>query len=403
MKALSVVACVALFVSSVASQVTLLEPDFAVKTYPPSAGAKYITCSPGGIWPDGVFFADSGGGAIEHLAPDDTVSVFAGGLGFPVGMEFGPGPGATFGDFLYVADFAANAIFTVDPGGVVVPFVGATAPGDLVFDPSGVYGTDLFSTVAFAGPLSKLDPFGVATPFSPVAAAYMDFGPGGAWGTGMYSTDTFSAGIAKVDVAGFPTPFLTGMSAAEGFDWADGAGFGGDLFATDVGTGEILRVDSSGTSSLFALLDGAADVEQCDCGIYVVSNLGGCYKIYVPWVDLGAGLGGTGGTPVLVGTGELQGADPITLRLSGALGDANATLVIGFSQLNAGFKGGTLVPSPDVLITGLTTTTSGDLDISATWPTAVPSCVEVVLQYWISDPGGPKNFSASNGLSANTP
>lgn len=67
------------------------------------------------------------------------------------------------------------------------------------------------------------------------------------------------------------------MTTPEGFDWA----FDGDMFATDVGTGEILRVKSNGSTSLFATVDGAADVayRPSEDALYVVSNVGGLYRI----------------------------------------------------------------------------------------------------------------------------
>ncbi len=403
MRAWIAVLCVVCCVSSVAAQLTVLEPGFAVKTYPAGVGAKYISCSPGGLWPDGVFFADSGAGVIEHLAPDDTMSIFASGFGFPAGMEFGPGPAALYGDFMYVADFSAGTISKVDPGGVVTPFTFVTSPGDVVFDPSGAYGPALFTTTAFSGPMLLVDPFGLTAFFSAVPAAYMDFGPGGAWGTGMYSTD--ATGISKVDAFGVATPFVGGFATSEGFDWAFGPGFGGDLFATDVAGGAIVRIDSTGSASLFATLPGAADVEACGGGLYVVSNLGGCFKVYVPWVDLGSGLAGTYGTPLLVGTGDLQGGDPLEISLTNALEDTTAWLIVGFSELNASFKGGTMVPdfnAPGFFVP-LSTGALGEIVIPGIWPLGVPSDFSLYLQYWIEDPAGPVSFSASNAISGTTP
>ncbi|TPW07470.1 MAG: FG-GAP repeat-containing protein, partial [Acidimicrobiaceae bacterium] len=75
--------------------------------------------------------------------------------------------------------------------------------------------------------------------------------------------------------------------------------------------------------------------------------------------DLGNGLAGANGVPALAGEGTLQPGSSITLSLSGALANAPATLVIGLSQLGAPFKGGVLVPSPDLLLGGFVTGAGG--------------------------------------------
>jgi len=273
--ALAALAFAAASFSPAAAQLTVLPPGFNVKTLPPSVGTKQLECSPGGVWGNYVYAADSSGGAIERIDFADNVSLFASGLNFPVGLEFGPGPGANFGTFLYVAEAFGGLISRVDTSGVVSPFAPMTAPSGVRFDPSGVYGTDLFVVEsAFAGPIVTLPPAGgPPAVFSSAAAAYVKFGPGGAWGSGMYSTS--GPGLVKIDAAGVASPFVTGLTMTQGFDWA----FGGDLFATDVISGEIYRVDSTGAKTLWATLPGAADVAFCNSALYVVSNVGGCYKV----------------------------------------------------------------------------------------------------------------------------
>ena len=122
-----------------------------------------------------------------------------------------------------------------------------------------------------------------------------------------------------------------------------------------------------------------------------------------PWSDLGQGLAGTHGVPVLDGSGDLSAGSSVTLTLGNAIENAAVGFVLGLSQLNANFKGGTLVPNPDFIITGLTTNGSGDLSLTATWPAGVPSGFVTYFQEWITDPAGPKGFSASNGLAGTAP
>ncbi|HZM01176.1 MAG TPA: PKD domain-containing protein, partial [Planctomycetota bacterium] len=121
------------------------------------------------------------------------------------------------------------------------------------------------------------------------------------------------------------------------------------------------------------------------------------------WSDLGLGLAGLTGVPGLAGSGTLVASTPVGLHLSGARPGAAVVLVIGFSSLSAPFKGGTLVPSPDLLLTGLTSNSLGLLNLTATWPSGIPSGTQIWFQDWIADAAGPLGFSATNGLRATTP
>ncbi len=119
----------------------------------------------------------------------------------------------------------------------------------------------------------------------------------------------------------------------------------------------------------------------------------------VVWADLGSGLAGTGaGTPQLVGTGTLSPFSSNALVLSDALPSTSTALVVGFSQIDAPFKGGVLVPDVDLLLTGLPVDAGGGLSLPFTWPNGVPGGFELFVQHWITDAGGPKGFSASNAV-----
>ncbi len=121
------------------------------------------------------------------------------------------------------------------------------------------------------------------------------------------------------------------------------------------------------------------------------------------WTDMGQGLAGAAGVPSLTGISLLYPHFPFTLVLADGPPAAPVVLVVGFTALNAPFKGGVMVPSPAVLITGLATNGSGSLQLSAGWPGGVPSGFEFYLQAWIPDASGPFGFSASNALAAETP
>jgi len=121
------------------------------------------------------------------------------------------------------------------------------------------------------------------------------------------------------------------------------------------------------------------------------------------WIDVGGALAGTAGTPVLQGAGTLLDGAPTKLSLGAALPGAAAHLVIGFAALDAPFKGGTLVPVPAIVLSGLVVDGGGALQLAGSWPAGLPSDFESWLQFWIVDPAGPAGFSASNGLLAITP
>src|SRR5262245_63901950 len=68
-----------------------------------------------------------------------------------------------------------------------------------------------------------------------------------------------------------------------------------------------------------------------------------------PWTDLGQALAGAAGAPDLQATGSLADGTQLVLDLLAAAPVAPAVLVVGQSALSAPFKGGVLVPAPDLL------------------------------------------------------
>jgi hypothetical protein len=117
----------------------------------------------------------------------------------------------------------------------------------------------------------------------------------------------------------------------------------------------------------------------------------------------GLGLGGSDGVPVLEGVSTLLPLDPIALSLEKALAGSTTNLVVGVSTIFAPFKGGTLVPAPDVLLLGLPVDAGGRLLLQGTWPAGIPSGTGVHFQHWVTDQAGPAGFAASNGLGGTTP
>lgn len=121
------------------------------------------------------------------------------------------------------------------------------------------------------------------------------------------------------------------------------------------------------------------------------------------WQDVGNGLAGVAGVPTMVGGGDQTVGSLTTLDVSSAAPSASAWLIVGLSDLSAPFKGGVLVPNPDIIIGPFGTSAGGALSLSSSWPPNVPSGTEAWWQMWIQDAAAVKNFSATNGLLSTSP
>ena len=177
-----------------------------------------------------------------------------------------------------------------------------------------------------------------------------------------------------------------------------------------VGADISLSLDANGFGHLDAtnIVLGTIDVDLgFPLGVQPVDitslRIAGNMTIHPTWFDLGNGLTGTGATPVLIAAGTLEANSQGVVGLATDLAGGTAHLVVGLSLLNAPFKGGTLVPSADVLILGLPLDAAGDLALPYTWPAGVPSRASLYMQFWMPDAGAPVGFSASNGVRGETP
>jgi serine protease AprX len=131
-----------------------------------------------------------------------------------------------------------------------------------------------------------------------------------------------------------------------------------------------------------------------------VADAGAALTAQGQWTSLGAGVAGTQGVPVLQGAGSIVPTEPVTLGITKGRPGALAVLVVGVSQLHAPFKGGTLVPFPNLLLGGLLLNASGALELTAPWASGLPPGTAVYVQAWIPDPVAVKGYAASNGLKA---
>lgn len=158
------------------------------------------------------------------------------------------------------------------------------------------------------------------------------------------------------------------------------------------------------TGMTAGMLRNCTDVSADGLAITGWGNSGAWFvKVASPWTDLGNGLAGSAGVPLLAGEGNLQPGSDLVLTLSGAAAAAPATLVAGFSLLGAPFKGGVLVPSPGLLLAGLATDAAGGLLLAGTWPAGVPSGLDLFFQAWVADAGASAGLAASNAVRAAVP
>jgi hypothetical protein len=82
---------------------------------------------------------------------------------------------------------------------------------------------------------------------------------------------------------------------------------------------------------------------------------------------------------------------------------APATLVLGLGAWLAPFRGGVLVPTPDVLVPGLLTDGAGGIALAGHWPPGMAPGTQIVMQTWFEDRATPGGAAATTGLAGTTP
>lgn len=120
------------------------------------------------------------------------------------------------------------------------------------------------------------------------------------------------------------------------------------------------------------------------------------------WGNLGFAKAGVAGLPALSAQGLLAPASPNRLDLTHAAPGGLATLVFGLVTLDAPFKGGTMVPLPQ-LFALMPVSGSGAASLAFKLPPGVPSGTGMVFQCWIQDVAATHGLAASNGLVGLTP
>src|SRR5262249_24613486 len=121
------------------------------------------------------------------------------------------------------------------------------------------------------------------------------------------------------------------------------------------------------------------------------------------WADLGNGLAGASGIPAFAGTGTLVGGSNVSLDVT--LGAPNAPIyyVLGTSTNSFAFDGGILVPTFDVIVSGLTTDGAGASSLSGTWPAGIPGGFTLYAQALIVDAVAIHGLAFTNAIVGTTP
>jgi DNA-binding beta-propeller fold protein YncE len=294
------------------------------------------------------------------------------------------------GDSVYVTDTQLQKIWRASLDGsdlveIVGPAAGLNIPSHIAVDPAGekIYWTEQNDQQVMR---ANLDGSGVEELHQSAAYGITLDVPAGH----LYWTEQLG-GMMRSNLDGSdPVLLFSDFSLVRGL-------------ALDPGEGKLYWAGINPTRIRRANLDGSeaetiANYVSCPQGVFL--DLSDCETEPDPWTDLGSALAGTTGEPTLIGSGSLVSGCPVSWQLANALPNATALLVLGITAVNAPVKGGVLVPSPASpgAILPLLTNGAGQLDIELFWSAGVPPGIDLFLQYWIIDPGGPSGFAASNAI-----
>ncbi|HTE05867.1 MAG TPA: VCBS repeat-containing protein, partial [Planctomycetota bacterium] len=117
-----------------------------------------------------------------------------------------------------------------------------------------------------------------------------------------------------------------------------------------------------------------------------------------PLADLGFALAGSKGYPVQIAEGQFGPGDPFSFALHGAPAGGATYHFVGATQIFLPFKGGIVVPAPNVITGPWIADAGGHLALAGHWPAGVPAGATLTLQFWFPDAGGPAGFAASSAV-----
>jgi hypothetical protein len=121
------------------------------------------------------------------------------------------------------------------------------------------------------------------------------------------------------------------------------------------------------------------------------------------WARLQGGKPGAAGTPSLWGEGCALPGSGAELHLSGAAPLASMAIVVGLSVADVAFKGGIMLPAPDVVVDELLTDAQGGIVLPFVWPGDLLGGFSLWAQAWVLDATATHGYAASNGLRSDVP
>jgi len=320
---------------------------------------------------------------------------------FPVDVAVGDLDGDTLPDLVLQANtlLGSSVRIYLGTGGGAIAFAGSISLG-------AFKGNDVkLADTQGDGDLDLLigGDFGFAT-----FAGHGDgtFGPAKLW-----TTRPFYDGAVLADIDSDGNDDVTFHAAAT---WelvvlaGDGEGAFAETFtATGFGSSSDLQaadLDQDGAPDLvLASIDGS--------GHHILTRVRNhTYPAGSPWLDLGQGKAGVSSEglpakPILTADGTLAAGAPVSVALARSnTPHTFGYVIMGLSDLSAPFKGGTLVPSPDVVVGPLAGLPGASaLVLSDTWPAGVPSGTSIWIQAWLHGVGSPLPTSATSAVRGTTP
>ncbi|MFT7462279.1 MAG: hypothetical protein ACI9EF_000619 [Pseudohongiellaceae bacterium] len=322
----------------------------------------------------------------------------------------------------------ANAIAGSAPGDVVLlemQTMGVAGFGPAELDPSlfAVVRTGVDAGVVVVGAAGN----GGENLDSPAYASFMGMGDSGSILVGAGSPDlnhnalSFSTFGARVNLQGWGQNVFTlgyGDFAEFGFDKNQRytSGFNGTSSASPMVAAACVLLQERSRNIHGSPLDPgtlrqiliATGIEQGSGGhIGPLPSVGAAVQALQginldPWVELGSGLAGVSGVPLLTTSGTLLPETNYAFGVSNARPISPIFWVMGVSAINGSFKGGILVPSPDLIIGPFTTSFGGLLSVTGTFPPGVLPGFSFFSQFWIKDSAAFAGFSSTVGVQGTT-
>ncbi|RKY21764.1 MAG: hypothetical protein DRQ55_03205 [Planctomycetota bacterium] len=210
--------------------------------------------------------------------------------------------------------------------------------------------------------------------------------------------DSFAGTFGDADGDGDIDLFVANRNQANFFYVNDGASL------VSRGNGPVVLGADDSRLGIFADLDNDGSVELAVANTNSQPN--DLFRSLLSrWVNLGSAWQPVPGSiePSLSAGGDLSGHSWVHYFVDTDVSTSSITLVVGLAQIDLAFRGGVLVPAPDLLVEGFSTNASGHLRMSFIIPDILPPELDLYHQVWIVDGSAPGGLVATNGLRGTTP